>query len=121
MKHVTPAIRNKIDTTERNTIHQRNRCVIHSLIRLDSDGQCVAPSDQHIGAFTGFQTCVQKCVDKSTPYYCWTFQRPPHKSVVHEVMCRMVATAENKVMPFIQLVGDQPVYTLIVQVKNENP
>ena len=55
------------------------------------------------------------------PYYFLTFPQPPNKSVVHEVMCRMVAAAEMKSMPFIQVVGDQPVYALIVQLKYENP
>ena len=47
--------------------------------------------------------------------------QPPKKSVVHEVMLRMVTIAPKKSMPFIQLVGDQPVYGLIVHPKNENP
>ena len=33
----------------------------------------------------------------------------------------MVAAAEMKSMPFIQVVGDQPVYAVIVQLKYENP
>ena len=35
-------------------------------------------------------------------------------------MQRCKQAAEEKSMPFIQLIGDQPVYTLIVEVKNEN-
>jgi len=60
MKHVAPAMRNKLDTTKKDTIRQRERFTIHSLARLDSDGHCVARHDQDIGAFTGFQTCVQQ-------------------------------------------------------------
>jgi hypothetical protein len=58
---------------------------------------------------------------KSKAYYYLTLPKPPYKSVVHEVMCRVVDVAKKKSMPFVQLVGDQPVYTLIVQLKNENP
>ena len=46
---------------------------------------------------------------------------PPSKSVVHEVKKRMVLSAKTKHMPFIQLIGDQPVYTLIVQIRYEHP
>ncbi len=35
-------------------------------------------------------------------------------------MCRMVAAAKKKTMPSISLVGDQPLYALMVQLKNEN-
>ena len=35
-------------------------------------------------------------------------------------MQRRKQAAEEKSMPFIQLIGDQPVYALIVEVKNEN-
>ena len=34
---------------------------------------------------------------------------------------RCVEAGELKEMPFIQLVGDQPVYALILELKNENP
>ena len=36
-------------------------------------------------------------------------------------MMRMLNVIEEKSMPFLQLVGDQPVYTLIVQIRNEHP
>ncbi|KAG1648975.1 hypothetical protein GQR58_029417 [Nymphon striatum] len=36
-------------------------------------------------------------------------------------MARMVSAATVKNMPFIQLVGDQPVYALIVQIRYEHP
>ena len=49
------------------------------------------------------------------------FPDPPKKEVVYNVMVRCQQAAEHKSMPFIQLVGDQPVYALINEVKNENP
>ena len=36
-------------------------------------------------------------------------------------MCQCAEACQYKSMPFIQLVGDQPVYALIMEVKNENP
>ena len=35
-------------------------------------------------------------------------------------MRRVAAAAEDKVMPCIILVGDQPVYTLVVELKSKN-
>ena len=94
---------------------------MHVLARLDIAGKNMPPDEQKVGSFTGFQANTHEIVVKSTAYYFLTFPKPPQKSVVHEVICRMVAIAELKSMPFIQLVDDQPVYTLIVQLKNENP
>ena len=37
------------------------------------------------------------------------------------MMRRCVEAAELKEIPFIQLVGDQQVYALILELKNENP
>ena len=45
----------------------------------------------------------------------------PGKSVANEVMDLVVAVEKRKSMSFIQIVCDQPVYTLIVQLKYENP
>ena len=71
---------------------------------------------QKTGSFLGFQATIHRKVVKSKPYYFLTFPKPPNKSVVHEYMCRVAAATENKVMPFIIMVGDQPVYTLIVEL-----
>ena len=67
-----------------------------------------------------FKQNINKRTKKSSAHYFLTFPKPPQKSIVHEVMCRMVAAAEAKSMLFSQLVGDQPVYALMVQLKNEN-
>ena len=45
---------------------------------------------------------------------------PPKMNAVY-VMRRCKQAAKEKLMPFIQLVGDQPVYPLILEEKNENP
>ena len=120
MKRGQPGVRKEVDISLQTTDEQRKRGVMHTLARLDIAGKNVPAHEQKIGSFAGFQANIHEFVEKSTAYYFLTFPKPPHKSVVHEVMCRMVAAAEMKSMPFIQLVGDQPVYTLIVQLKNEN-
>ena len=77
------------------------------------------PTKHEIGSFSGFHANIQSPVPKSKPYYYLTLPKPPGKSVVNEVMMRMLDVIMN--MHFIQLVGDLPVYKLIVQLKNENP
>ena len=39
-----------------------------------------------------------------------TFTKPPNKSVVHKSMSKVAAAAENKVIPFIIMVGDLGLY-----------
>ena len=73
-----------------------------------------------ISSFVGFQASVSDEVMKSKPYYWLTFPKPPHKSVTHEIMTYLLNIAEEKNIPFLLLTGDQPVYTLIVQLRNEN-
>jgi len=118
----TPSIRPEADISAPiDTEPQRKRGLIHSLVRLDENLNQRSVNEQSVGAFAGFQASVQQTIVKSKPYYFLTFPSPPYKSVVHEVMERMVAAATTKNMPFIQLVGDQPVYALIVQIRYEHP
>ena len=70
--------------------------------------------------YSGFNSVIYTPVVKSKPYYHLTLPQPPKKSVVHDVMYRMVQVVERKEMPFLSLVGHQPVYALIVELKNEN-
>ena len=61
-----------------------------------------------IGSFAGFQALISDEVMKSKPYYWLTFPKPPHKSVTHEVMARLLNIVEEKNIPFALLHGDQP-------------
>ena len=47
------------------------------------------------------------------------FKASPDKPTVHRAMVNCKVIADYKSMPFIQLVGDQPVFTLITELKNE--
>ena len=75
------------------------------ILFIPNDGNSISAQQQKVGAFAGFQAKVQKEPIQSKPYYFLTFPKPPTKSVIHEVMTRMVSAAVNKNMPFIQLVG----------------
>ena len=95
--------------------------MIHSLARLDNDRK-VPAENQTVRVFqvVGFQGTIQNVPVKSKPYYYLTLPKPPKKSVVYDVMCRVATMAKTKTMPFVLLVGDQPVYALIVQLKYGN-
>ena len=115
-----PALHKEIDISLQNSNEQRKRGVMHTLTRIDVAGNDIPAAKQKVGSFARFQANIHKRTKRSSAHYFLTFPKPPQRSVVHEVMCCMVAAAEAKSMPFIQLVGDQLVYALMVQLKNEN-
>ncbi len=78
-KRGTPAIRSVVNITPHNTNEQRHKLVVHSLSRLDSDGNSIPADTQTIGAFSGFQARIRKRVVKSKAYYFLTFPKPPQK------------------------------------------
>ena len=53
------------------------------------------------------------------PYYHTTYNEPPSKSVVHDIMLKLVTTMHEKSIPFCFLVGDMPTYKTTVQLKVE--
>ena len=90
------------------------------MIRIKDDAQSIWHEAQTIGFFAGFQSLLNDAVTKSKPYYWLTFPKPPHKSVTHEIMNRLLKVIDEKNMPFLILTDDQPLYTRIVQIRNEN-
>ena len=115
-----PTVLEKFNTKATTTCDIRTDEIIHTLSRMDINMNNILPQEQKVGSFAGFQSLLHRPVMKSKPYYFLTFPKPPKKSVTHEVMMRLLDVVEEKNMPFIQLVGDQPVYTIIVQLRNEN-
>ena len=63
--------------------------MIHTVTRIDQDYCSIPANQQKVGSFSGFQSIIQNPVSKSKPYYFLTLSKPPHKSVVHEVMNRL--------------------------------
>ena len=55
------------------------------------------------------------------PYHFTTLPKLPTKRVIYTLMQKAETTVVSKNMPFIQSVGNQPVYTHIVELKYENP
>ena len=66
-------------------------------------------------------------MSKSKPYYhatypiYATYPEPPTKSVINDIMRKLLEAMRRKHIPFIFLVGDMPTYKIIIQLKAENP
>ena len=114
-----PKLRTGIDITPGDYIEFHIIQAIHTLARIDNKMSSLDPGKQVVGSFKGFQASFHEKVAKSEAYYYLTLPKPPYKSAVIEVMSRATIAGNHK-MPFIQLVGDLPVYAFTVQLKNEN-
>ena len=71
--------------------------------------------------FSGFQARMSEPVEKSTPIFHKTYPNNPNKSILNDCMDRLSKGIVEKNMPFALIVGDHPVYELMVQIKSENP
>ena len=87
---------------------------LHSFLRSSQD-ILLLPS------YSGFYASLTKPTDKQKAYFHVTLPDPPKKAGVYDVMQRCKQAADLKPMPFVQLIGDQPVYALIEEVKHKNP
>ena len=93
---------------------------LHSLTRITKEGDNIPSESQNTNSFAGFQALLCNQMTKRKPYYLLTFPKRPHKLIIYEIMPRVLKVIDEKNMPFVLLTGDQPVYTLIVQIRNEN-
>ena len=121
-----PGVYNEIDLAPSTTTSIRARMMAHTIVRgngkdEDEDSTTLNPEDQDIASFTGFMNSIMPADDKSKPYYFLSLPKAPSKAVVYTCLEKAAAAAEKKNMLFIQVIGDQPVYTLIVELKNEKP
>ena len=57
---------------------------------------------------------------KGKAYFQMSYNQPPNKSVVNDVMDKLSIIITNKHMPFAFLTGDIPVYIIITTLKAEN-
>ena len=115
-----PPARPVVDTPVNGTSRQRARSVIHAMSRVDNDGTRPSPHEQQVPAYSGAQSCRHPPGHKSKPYYHTTYNEPPSKSVMHDIMVKLVKAMCEKNIPFSFLVGDMPTYKMIVQLKAEN-
>ena len=115
-----PPIRDFVDPPENGTAPERARSVIHALSRAHNDGTRPPAHEQKVPAYSGSQSCRHPPPNKSKPYYHATYPEPPCKSVLNDIMVKLVDSMHEKQIPFSFLVGDLPTYKTIVQLKAEN-
>ncbi|MES9882370.1 MAG: hypothetical protein ABW185_15975 [Sedimenticola sp.] len=120
-KRGEPPVSDRIPSEVRSTEPQRRRNVIHALVRADASGDRPMAIAQAVPGFSGLQALLSSPVEQSKAYYFMTYPDPPKKSVLNDVMLKVKAAIARKRMPFAVVVGDQPVYTLLLEIKSEHP
>ena len=116
-----PPVRPRVDPPVDGSAPQRARSVIHALSRVDNNGKRPPPEEQLVPGYSGAQSCFHPPPNKSKPYYHTTYNEPPSKSVLNDIMVKHVQAMRQKNIPFSFLVGDLPTYKTITQLKAENP
>ena len=96
------------------------RSAVHALARTSFSGERPSVEQQSVPSYSGFQSCLLRYTRKSKLYYHVTYNEPPKKSVIYDVMNKLLDTMKDKGMSFPFLVGDLPTYNLILQLKTEN-
>jgi hypothetical protein len=86
----------------------------------DINGEHPYAAEQTIPSYNGFHAGLNKQQGLSKAYFHKSYNQPPNKSVVNDVMEKLSTIIATKHMPFAFLVGDHPVYVLITQLKAEN-
>ena len=94
--------------------------MIHALSRADNNGARSSPEEQMVPAYSGFQACHHSSLNRSKPYYHTTYNKPPSKSVLYDIMVKVVLAMREQSIPFGFVVGDMPTYKTIVKLKAEN-
>ncbi len=120
-KRGEPPVSDRVQPALGDIKPQRKRNVIHALVRADTDGERPAAVDQRVPSFAGFQAFISDPVERCKACYFMTYPEPPKKPVLNDVMLKMKGAMERKRMPFAVVVDDQPVYTLLVEIKSEHP
>ena len=104
-----------------DTSTQRMRGVIHAMARAGDDRSRPKPEEQTVPGFSGFHANMSEPDDRSRAIYHMTYPNPPSKTVLYDVMHKLAKAVKGKKMPFAIIVGDHPVYALMLELKSENP
>lgn len=121
IKRGEPPIRSKPTAFSSSTDTQRKRSIIHALTRADVNGDRPNAAEQIIPSYSGFHASLNVEQGKSKAYFHMSYNQPPTKSGVNDIMEKLSTIIATKRMPFAFLVGDHPVYILITLLKAENP
>lgn len=121
LKRGEPPIRKQSDDNLPDTSAQRTRGVIHELTRSDDDHSRPHPKDQSVPVMPAFHANMSEPDKKSRAIYHMTYPDPPSKTILYDVMSNLAKSVNEKEMPFAIIVGDHPVYVLLLELKSENP
>lgn len=99
IKRGEPPIRDKPGNYTANTEPQRKRSIIHALIRADVNGDRPEVSHQKIPSYNGFQATLSSEQGKSKAYYHMSYDQPPNKSVVKDIMDKLAVISIEKICP----------------------
>lgn len=91
-----PPIRARVNPPMNGTAPQCARSVIHALSRTNNDGTRPLPHEQRAPAYSGAQSCRCPPPNKSKAYFHTTYDEPPSKSVVHNIITKLVETMRKK-------------------------
>ena len=94
-----PSIQTKVETTLQCSNNFGKLLAVHALTRIDIEGCDMLPQKQTVGMFSCFNSVIYTPIVKSKPYYHLTLPQSPKKSVVHDVMYRMVQVVESNAVP----------------------
>ena len=92
----------------------KKQCSIHALVRVDDTGEWSATTNQKVPGYTGFQPLISAPVKRerlSTPW--------PNLSHPRSLFLMMLWWIKG--MLYAVVVGNQSVYTLLIEIKNEYP
>lgn len=117
IKRGEPPIRPEPTTLTSTMEPQRKRSIIHPLAHADSNGDRRDATEQTIPSYGGFHASLNRKQGKSKAYFHMSYNQPPNKSVVNDIMEKLSTIITTKHMPFAFLVGDLPVYVLITLLK----
>ncbi|KAJ3580968.1 hypothetical protein NHX12_017231, partial [Muraenolepis orangiensis] len=100
IKRGEPPIRPKPTTFSSSTEPQRKRSIIHALAGADMNGDRPDAAEQTIPSYSGFHAGLNMEQRKSKVYFHTSYNQPPNKSVVNDVMDKLSTIIATKRMPF---------------------
>jgi len=117
VKHGEPPIHPEPAIFSASTEAQQKRSIIHVLACVNTNGDHPDVAEQTVPSYNSFHAGLSSEQEKSKAYFHMSYNQPPSKSVVNDIMYKLTTIIATKRMPFAFLVGDLPVYVLITLLK----
>lgn len=121
IKRREPPNRTKSTVFSSSTEPQGKRSIIHSLARAEVSGNRPDAAKHIIPSYNGFHAGLNAEQGKRKAYFHTSYNQPPNKLLVNDIMDKLSTIIATKRMPFAFVVGDHSVYVLITLLKAEIP